>query len=68
MVVHSPEEIAAIGVVEQIKTLLLAVVDLSIPIISAYKERDHSKRNRGGLTRGEPGIAKLAMNIPRALL
>jgi hypothetical protein len=66
--VHSPEEIAAIGVIKQIKTLLLAVVDLSIPIISAHKEHEHCKRNRGRLTRGEPGIAKLAMNIPRALL
>lgn len=67
MVKHPPEKIVVGGVIEQIEALLFAIVNLHIKITLAYERRGRPTRNSGKLTSGAPGIAKLAMNIPRAL-
>jgi len=68
MLVDLPKEIVGSRAVEQIKTLFFAIINLHRPISHRFKTgEDAQQGKKKKLTRGAPGITKLAMNVPTAL-
>ena len=63
-----PKEIVSSRVVEHVETLFFAVIKLYRPISHKFKTSGDARRGEEKLTRCAPGINKLAMNVPIALL
>ena len=66
--VSLPKEIVSSRVVEHIETLFFAVIKLDRSISHQLKTGEDTQQGKGKLTKGAPGISKLAINVPMALL
>ena len=63
-----PKEIVSSRVVEHIETLFFVVIKLDRPTSHQFKTGEDTQQGKEKLTKGAPGISKLTIKVPIALL